>query len=166
MEATITRDISELIAQEGEVCNASVTAWLDLVRVHEKMHRHLMEHLCRYDLSTAQYDVLAHLSQNPGITQQALAGQLLVTKGNITKLIDRMSAHGLVERRCDPEDRRSNLLHLTEEGERLAREAVPAYGEVVREHMAGLMPQQVAALREILLAWDSTIHEHEQSQPI
>src|SRR5438128_1330245 len=104
MEAEITSEIK--LEQQDEMCGSSVSAWLDLVRVYEKVNRHLMNHLSKYDLSTAQYDVLAHLSQKPGITQQALAQELLVTKGNICGLIDRMSAHGLVERRNDPEDRR------------------------------------------------------------
>ncbi|HUP27982.1 MAG TPA: MarR family transcriptional regulator [Chloroflexia bacterium] len=137
-----------------------MSAWLDLVRVHDRMHKHLMDHLENYDLTIAQYDVLAHLSEKPGITQQALAQELLVTKGNICGLIDRMSAHGLVERRSDPEDRRSNLLHLTSEGERLAREAVPAYDEFVRQHMSGITPRQLAELREILAVLDNSLHDH------
>ncbi len=144
----------------GEMCGSAMPAWLYMVRVHDKMQRHLMDHLGNYDLTTAQYDVLAHLSAKPGITQQALAQELLVTKGNICGLIDRLSAHGLVERRSDPEDRRSNLLHLTAEGESLAKEAVPAYGEFVQEHMSGLTTQQLATMRDMLLILDHTIHEH------
>jgi len=144
----------------GEMCGSAMPAWLYLVRVYDKMQRHLMDHLDSYDLTIAQYDVLAALSVTPGITQQALAGQLLVTKGNIVKLIDRLSAHELVERRCDPGDRRSNLLYLTPEGERVAKEAVPAYAEFIQEHMSGLTPQQLAALRDMLLQLNNTIHSH------
>ncbi len=146
--------------QLSEACGSSMSAWLYLVRVYDKMQHHLMDHLDNYDLTLAQYDVLALLNQEQGITQQALAQKLLVTKGNVCGLIDRMSAHGLVERRSDPEDRRPNLLHLTAEGERLAKEAVPAYSEFVREHMSGLTSQQLAVLREILLTLDNSIRQH------
>lgn len=158
METEITT--KEPPQQLGEACGSSMSAWLYLVRVYDKMQRHLMDHLDNYDLTLAQYDVLALLSQEQGITQQALAQKLLVTKGNVCGLIDRMSAHGLVERRSDPEDRRPNLLHLTAEGERLAKEAAPAYSEFVREHMSGLTPQQLAALREILQTLDNSIRQH------
>ncbi len=158
METEITTEAPP--QQLGEACGSSMSAWLYLVRVYDKMQRHLMDHLDNYDLTLAQYDVLALLSQEQGITQQALAQKLLVTKGNVCGLIDRMSAHGLVERRSDPEDRRPNLLHLTAEGERLAKEAVPAYSEFVREHMSGLTPQQLAALREILQTLDNSIRQH------
>lgn len=158
MEAEITTE--EKAEQVEETCGSSMSAWLFLVRVYDKMQRHLMDHLNNYDLTLAQYDVLALLSQEQGITQQALAQKLLVTKGNVCGLIDRMSAHGLVERRSDPEDRRPNLLHLTAEGERLAKEAVPAYSQFVREHMSGLTSQQLATLREILLTLDNSIRYH------
>lgn len=158
METKFTREQEP--QQYSQTCGSSVSAWLDLVRVYDKMQRHLMVHLGDYDLTNAQYDVLAQLSQSPGMTQQALAQKLLVTKGNISGLVDRMSVQGLVQRNCDPEDRRSNLLYLTAEGERLAKEAVPAFGEFFREHMSDLSQQQLATLREILRALDAQIHEH------
>src|SRR3954466_1746616 len=135
METTAINEIKPQSQTQhlGEMCGSAMPSWLYLVRVHDKMQRHLMEHLGNYDLTTAQYDVLAYLSRMPGITQQALAQELLVTKGNICGLIDRLSAHGLVERRNDPEDRRANLLYLTTGGEKLAKEAVPAYSEFVQE---------------------------------
>jgi DNA-binding MarR family transcriptional regulator len=46
-----------------------------------------------------------------------LAGQLSCVKSNITQLIDRLEAEGLVERKDDPEDRRSVLAAITDEGQ-------------------------------------------------
>src|SRR5690242_9576078 len=97
-------------------------AWMHLMRVHNKMQHHASDHLDYYDLTPAQFEVLAHLSADQGISQQVLAQKLLVTKGNVCGLIDRMSTQGLVERRCDPDDRRSNLLFLTDKGQALAAE--------------------------------------------
>ncbi len=144
----------------GGTCDTSVHAWLLLVRIYDKMQHHLMTHLGHYDLTIAQYDVLAHLGSAPGITQQTLAERLLVTKGNICGLIDRMSSRGLVERRNDPEDRRSNLLYLTDEGQLLAREAVPAYSSFVREHIASLPAGEQASLLDILTHLERGIDHH------
>lgn len=160
MREVITTETREKPLHPGEMCGSVMPTWLYLVRVHDRMQHHLMDHLGSYDLTTAQYDVLAHLSAKPGISQQALAQELLVTKGNICGLIDRLSARGLVERRSDPEDRRLNLLYLTSDGEKLAKEAVPAYAEFVQEHMAGLTTEQLASMRDMLLVLDRTIHEH------
>src|SRR4051812_18049768 len=89
-------------------------AWMHLMRVFTKMQQHSMDQLKCYDLTPSQFEVMSRLSASPGITQQALAESLLVTKGNVCGLIDRLEAQKLVERRCDPQDRRSNLLYLTE----------------------------------------------------
>src|SRR5438477_12137476 len=94
-----------------------VLAWLHLARAYNKMHHHAMDELKCSHMSPARFDVLAQLSVAPGISQQELSNRLLVTKGNTTTLLDKMTAQGLVERRPDPEDRRSYRLYLTEEGQ-------------------------------------------------
>jgi DNA-binding MarR family transcriptional regulator len=156
----VLQEVSEQ-EQIAEACaGASLTAWLHLMRVHDKIQRHSMSHLECYGLTPAQYDVLAQLSASPGIPQQELAQRLLVTKGNVCGLIDRMSAHGLVERRADREDRRLNLLFLTERGAELALKAVPAYGEFIREHMAGLSEGEQRDLQDLLYKLDTFLAEH------
>src|SRR3954467_12766104 len=96
-----------------------------LARVYHKIQRRETAHLAKYNLTLAQFDVLAQLSANEGITQQRLADVLLVTKGNVCGLADRMSDQGWIERRADPEDRRSNLLYMTAKGKALADQVVP-----------------------------------------
>ena len=53
------------------------------------------------------------------VSQQELAGLVLVTKGNVIGLIGRPSARGFVELRCSATDRRVNLLETTESAHRL-----------------------------------------------
>jgi len=69
---------------------AAVLAWLRLYRVVQKIDRMQSAYLRSWDLNTAQFDVLAHVGAHKGITQQELADRLLVTKGNISQLLDRM----------------------------------------------------------------------------
>src|SRR6186997_830166 len=92
---------------------ASVLAWLHLMRVHHQVQKAETAHLAQYNLTLPQFDVLAQLHTEEGITQQTLADRLLVTKGNVCGLMDRMVEQELVERRADPEDRRAYMLHLT-----------------------------------------------------
>src|SRR4051812_44126756 len=88
--------------------------WLLLARIYHRIARRLGQVLDRHGLSLAQFEVLAVLFVGAGITQQELASRLLVTKGNICGMIDRMEANAWVERRPDPEDRRVNRLFLTD----------------------------------------------------
>jgi hypothetical protein len=80
-----------------------VVAWLRLLRVAQRGEQDLGEQLKGWGLNNAQFDVLAHVGANEGVMQQELADSLLVTKGNIAQLLDRMQKRGLIERR--PEGR-------------------------------------------------------------
>src|SRR5437763_15611921 len=101
-------------------------AWLHLGRTYNKMHHHSMDQLKCSHMTPARFDVLAQLSVAPGISQQELSDRLLVTKCNITTLLDKMTAQGLVERRPDSQDRRSCRLYLTKEGRQLAETLIPS----------------------------------------
>jgi len=133
---------------------------MHLMRVHSKMQHHSSEHLDNYDITPAQFEVLVHLSTNQGISQQELAEKLLVTKGNVCGLIDRMSSQELVERRSDPEDRRSNLLFLTERGQTLASEVIPAQEQYIIQHMAVLSPEEQRTLGGLLRELDHYLENH------
>ena len=155
---------NEAILDKVELASAcgepSLQAWLAIIRVYEKMHKHASEHLQCYDLSPAQYDVLAQLHDAPGISQQELAGRLMVTKGNVCTLINRMEDKGLVVRHDDPNDRRLHPLYLTDEGARIATEAIPAYASFVREHMAAFSSEEQAALQVLLARLDTHLDTH------
>jgi DNA-binding MarR family transcriptional regulator len=104
-----------------------VKVWVTLARVYNRMERRLGQALAAHGLSLSQFDVLATLLHGEGITQQELAERLLVTKGNVVGLIDRVGAAGWVERRPDPEDRRANRLYLTDAGRKLLSEVFPCH---------------------------------------
>jgi len=101
---------------------AAVLAWLRLYRVVQKIDRMQSAYLRSWDLNTAQFDVLAHVGAHKGITQQELADSLLVTKGNISQLLDRMEKLDLLKR-C--QEKRNNTLVLTEKGQELYDRVVP-----------------------------------------
>ncbi len=136
-----------------------VLAWLYMMRVASKIHHHSMHHLAQYDLTLAQFDVLAHLMANGGISQQALSERLLVTKANVCGLIDRLESRGLVKRCGHPEDRRFNLLHLTEDGAALADRAIPAQEEFIQGQMSALSTDEQRALRTLLRSLDQSLAE-------
>ncbi len=104
--------------------DAGVVAWLRLARVYSAIDRRTAQFLRQFDLTTAQFDVIAQVGAREGLTQQELADALLVTKGNVTQLLDRMEERGLIERRAA--SGRRNALYLTKAGWALNRRAVPA----------------------------------------
>jgi DNA-binding MarR family transcriptional regulator len=120
-----------------------------------------MEHLHDYNLTPAQFDVIAHLSVAPGISQQELAERLLVTKGNICGLIGRLEERGLVTRCQDPEDRRSNVLNLTDRARQLAAEVIPAHEQFILEHMSSLTQDEQRTLLVLLRDLDRSLVRHQ-----
>jgi MarR family transcriptional regulator for hemolysin len=64
-------------------------------------------------MTRAQWAVLSRLERSQGLKQAELAEALDLQPITLTRLIDRLCASGLVERRADPLDRRAKRLFLT-----------------------------------------------------
>src|SRR4249920_3189284 len=72
-----------------------------------------------FELSLAKFGLLASLaSAGQPISLRALAERCACVKSNITQLVDRLEAEGLVSREDDPDDRRSVRAVLTREGQK------------------------------------------------
>jgi DNA-binding MarR family transcriptional regulator len=124
------------------------------MRVYQKVDRASADHLRGWGLSVAQFDVLARVGSQAGIKQQEVADSLLVTKGNVCQLLDRMEDRGLIVRRREG---RANHLSLTEAGRRLYDEAVPAQEVMVSERFSALSDEEQAQLHELLRKLDTSL---------
>ena len=142
-----------------EPAELEVRTFLLMARIYNRIVRRLGQLLDRHSLSPAQFEVLAVLRFGEGMTQQELASHLLVTKGNICGLIDRMEASGWVERRPDPEDRRVNRLYMTEPGKQLLAEAIPPHHALLRSLMNGLTGPELQSLHQLLVHLEDGIGE-------
>jgi DNA-binding MarR family transcriptional regulator len=131
-----------------------VLGWLRLMRVYQKVDRISSEHLKHWGLSVAQFDVLAHVGASEGMTQQELADSLLVTKGNVCQLVDKLEDRGLISRLHQG---RSNRLFLTDEGRRLFEQVVPAHEVAIAERFSVLSMEEQARLYELLRKFDRAL---------
>ncbi|GAA2221445.1 hypothetical protein GCM10010232_02060 [Streptomyces amakusaensis] len=102
----------------------------------------------RHQLTGIQARVLALLARRP-LPMRRLAERLKCEPSNITGLVDRLEARGMVRRRADPADRRVKLVVVTDEG-RDAAEQVRSAADFTRAPLAGLSEEDRAALRELL----------------
>src|SRR4030081_3680819 len=128
-----------------QIRTPGLLAWLRLVRVFQKVDRASTESLRCRQLSPAQLDVLAKVGSSQGISQQELADALLVTKGNVCQLLDKMESSGLLERRPD---KRVNRLFLTDLGREVYEEVVPRHDALLAEQFRSLSnPDQRELLR-------------------
>ncbi len=135
------------LPQFGEP-KTSVRAWVRMLRISDKVERVLAHDLReRWGLSVAQFDVLTRVGANEGLTQGQLADSLLVTKGNVAQMVEKMERKGLITRR--PQGR-SNRLYLTEEGRKLHEQIVPAHEALVDQQFSELTEEEQQTLLEIL----------------
>ena len=88
----------------------------DLLFLLHDLARHLRLDADRrasaYGLTRAQWVILIWLERQPGLSQKELAEIVEVEPITVGRLIDRLEAREMVERRADPEDRRIWRLHL------------------------------------------------------
>ena len=129
----------------------ALRVWFRLMRLHTRSRLAIASRLRAFDLSVPQCDVLTTLTEREGVSQQELAARLYVTKGNISGLIDRLVANGLVERRALRGDRRSHAIHLTDEGRDLARKGIEAQRAFVLETFGRLTPDKLRGFESLLV---------------
>jgi DNA-binding MarR family transcriptional regulator len=82
----------------------------------ERVHAHFAAVVSELDLAPMQAKALHELDLEQPISMRELARRLGADPSNVTGLIDRLEARGLVERRPDPNDRRIKGLALTPAG--------------------------------------------------
>ncbi|MEU2020665.1 MarR family transcriptional regulator [Streptomyces sp. NPDC016469] len=101
-----------------------------------------------HSLTGAQARVLGLLSVEP-LPMRRIAQKLKCEPSNVTGIVDRLEARGLVERRPDPADRRVKLAAPTERGAATAARLRDAL-DFAREPLAGLSTADRTVLRDLL----------------
>jgi MarR family transcriptional regulator for hemolysin len=110
-----------------------------------------------YGMTRAQGIILARLSRQPGMTQNEMAGLCEVEPITVGRLVDRLEARGLLERRLDPADRRIRRLHLLPPAEPILKEIQRYKEESFREITDGLDEATVEVVTNALLKMKSRL---------
>ena len=131
--------------------------WVQLARTFYRVQRRIVSALAKHQITLPQFDVLATLRFSEGVTQQELARLLLVTKGNVCVVLDRLEHVGWVERRTDPNDARANRLYLTSAGRRKIGTVLPEHDALVLDAMRTCSDTDAKALRRLLETVESGV---------
>lgn len=120
--------------------------WLAVARCHALYGQRLAGLLAPLGLRVAQFDILANLVYEPGMTQQRLAGKLFVGRSNLSMALSEMEKTGWVRRDADDEDKRIRRLYVTPQGEALAMQALEDECVLFDEMMQVLSDEECNAL--------------------
>jgi MarR family transcriptional regulator, transcriptional regulator for hemolysin len=104
-----------------------------------------------YGMTRAQGVILARLSRQPGMTQNEMAGICEVEPITVGRLVDRLEARGLLERRLDPADRRIRRLHLLPAAQPILAEIQRYKNDLLGELTVGLDEETIALVTHALL---------------
>ena len=129
-----------------------VRLWLRLLGSYSAIERQLRTRLqARFRTTMPRFDAMAQLRREPdGMTMGQLSDWMMVTKGNITGLVDRLIADGLAERTRAPNDGRSSIVRLSKSGRARFDRIAPIMRRWIGEIFAGMPPGEMERLYRIL----------------
>ena len=117
-------------------------------------------------MTRAQWVMLLRLERQPGLSQKELAELLEVEPITVARLVDRLEARGLVERRADPADRRVWRLHLLPEAQGVLEGLAGEREDMVAMLTARLAPETVEIVTEALLAMRCTLSRRPELEEV
>ena len=104
-----------------------------------------------FDVTLPRFDLMAQLDKPPdGMTLSELSSRMMVSNGNVTGLVERLVADGLLARKPAPNDRRAQIVRLTAAGRRAFRTIARAHESWILQLFADLKPSEISALMGLL----------------
>jgi MarR family transcriptional regulator, organic hydroperoxide resistance regulator len=113
------------------------------------MRAHWAALASEFELTPAQASVLRGLEPGKPVPMNSLADMLVCDASNITGIVDKLEARGLIERQASPDDRRVKMLTVTARGAELRRRFIARSSEPPAA-IAGLALPDLRRLGEIL----------------
>lgn len=107
----------------------------DLIGYHVRLaqvaiFRDFVATLRDYEMTPTHFGTLVIINNNPGIKQTDLATAIQIDRSTVVPLIDKLESEGMVTRERLTNDRRTNALRITDDGQRLLERLIP----MVRAH--------------------------------
>lgn len=133
-----------------EFKNAAVKSMVVMRKAFRTIDAKVSESYKEFELTPTQFAVLDVLYAKGTLKIGELINSMLATSGNMTVVIKNMEKKGWVERIMCPNDKRSFLVSLTEEGERVIKKALPKHIERVEETFSVLTETEQEELIRLL----------------
>jgi DNA-binding MarR family transcriptional regulator len=128
-----------------------VRSWLSVVRAYNLCDALLARELASIGLRNAEYEILANLLREPGLSQQALVERCFVAKSHMSGLLTSMQERGWLRRDSHPQDARAKCLYLEAQGQLIAEQGKLAQAKVVNIMATTITPEQMAQVHQAML---------------
>lgn len=134
---------------DAQVSDPEFEAYTLLRQVNSMLDTYNRYDLRSEGLTIPQFAILNHATPD-GVPLSEISARMLCDNSNLTGIVDRLIAKGLVERRPDPQDRRVSLICLTSDGSDMLRRLRPRHHDSVSRRMRALSEEEVQQLRDLL----------------
>lgn len=128
-----------------------LSTWRSVIKAYQACDRQFAKLLAACGLTITQFDALSAIS---ALGKEAklsnVAARLLVTKGNVTGLVQRLQEHQLVEVISAPTDRRIIYCELTPEGKRRLSKAQQAAKRFVEAQLLPFTDDECAVVHDVM----------------
>ncbi|MFM7332465.1 MAG: MarR family winged helix-turn-helix transcriptional regulator [Brachymonas sp.] len=136
----------------GEPTAEAVRSWLSVVQAYNLCDALLGRELATIGLRNAEYEILANVLREPGLSQQVLAQRCFTAKSHISALLTSMQERGWLRRENHPQDARAKSLYLEPQGQAMAERGKLIQTEVVKIMAQAISPLQMQQIHEAMLA--------------
>jgi DNA-binding MarR family transcriptional regulator len=102
------------------------------------------------EITIEQWSVLYHLWKEDGMSQQRLGEATFRDKPSITRLVDNLEKLNLVKRVASKEDRRINMIYITQEAQDLQEKTMELANQTLNEALVGVTNGQIEIAKEVL----------------
>lgn len=111
--------VRERPMQDDPVSKTRLRLWLRLLKISRGIESELRENFRKeFNTTLPRFDVMATLNRNQdGMKMSAISGELKVSNGNVTGIVDRLVSEGFVLRETVVGDRRAFCVRLTKRGQ-------------------------------------------------
>jgi len=127
----------------------ALNTFIKLTRSVNSLMSRLSQRGALGELTVSQFGVLEALYHLGPMCQNELATKILKSSGNMTMVIDNLEKNHLVSRRRNLDDRRMITIHLTEAGEQLIQQVLPAQVAAITAEMSALTPEEQQNLGDL-----------------
>ncbi len=136
----------------GKISSSTAETFLNFIYTIESMSAHLSHQTSAQGLTRAGLNVLTILrsSEGKGCQHNQISRLLLVSRANVTGLVNSLIKQGWVERVYDAKDRRVCIARITKKGESLLDAFLPDYHAVIASIFAGLSLEDKKTFNRLL----------------
>jgi DNA-binding MarR family transcriptional regulator len=139
------------IKQKRAFSSREQEAYLNVIRTAAAFTADVEQLLKPYGLTGAQYNVLRILrGAEKGLCRNEVRDRMLTRMPDMTRLLDRMEAVGLVKRVRSEEDRRQVATHITAAGRKLLADATRSIDELHQRQLGHMSQKQLHSLIDLL----------------